>query len=120
MGKSLFRKGIILGAIGAIIVLASTYALGEDTVRFQGRLMVLNFEKRMMAVNESELVWDDKTAIYDDARSPIPIEKLKPGSWVFIEAERSKNQKHTVIRTLYLLPRYINYKERSRYPFMQY
>jgi len=120
VGKRLIRKGVILGTIGVVIVLAVTGAFGEDTVRFQGRFWALNFEKRMMAVNEGGLIWDDKTAIYDDAGKPIPIEKLKPGSWVFIEAERSKDKKHTVIRTLYLLPRYIEYKERSRYPFMQY
>jgi hypothetical protein len=81
--------------------------------------MGLNFEKRIMGVNEGELVWDDKTATYNDAGSPIPIERFQPGSWVFIEAERDKAKKRMVIRKLFLLPKYINYKERSRYPFMQ-
>ena len=119
MGKSLYRKGIALGTVWVIIFLALTYAFGEDNVRFQGHLMDLNLEKRMMLVNEGVLVWDDKTVINNDAGSPIPIEKFKPGSWVFIEGERDKVKKRIVIRKLFLLPKYIDYKERSRYPFMQ-
>ena len=119
MGKSLFRKGITFGIVWMIIFFALTSASGEDKIRLQGYLMNLNSEKKMMMVNEGLFIWDEKTIINNDVGSPIPIEKFKPDSWVYIEGERDKVKKCIVIRKIYLLPKYIDKKERNRYPFMQ-
>jgi hypothetical protein len=117
--KSLFWKGITFGIVGVIIFFTLTYASEKDTIKFQGYVMDLNFGKRMMDVNEMLFVWDEKTIINNHAGLPTTMDKLKPHSWVYIEAERDNVKKQMVIRKIYLLPKYIDKKERNRYPFMQ-
>lgn len=119
MGKSLFWKGITFGIVGMIIFFTLTYASEEDTIKLQGIMMGLNLGKKMMVVNERPFVWDEKTIINNDQGSLITIDKLKLDSWVYIEGERDKVNKRIMIKKIYLLPKYIDNKERNRYPFMQ-
>ena len=117
MVKSLAWKGIFLSIVWVIIFLTSALASEEDKIKFQGKIMGLNLEKKMMIVNEGLFVWDEETVINNHEGSLITIEKFKPDSWVYIEGERIKKQ--IVIRKIYLLPKYVDNKERNRYPFMQ-
>ena len=117
MVKNSVWKGIILSIVCMIILLTSTYASEEDKIKFQGKIMNLNLERKMMIVNEGLFVWDEKTVINNHEGSLVTIEKFKPDLWVYIEGERVKKQ--IVIRKIYLLPKYIDNKERNRYPFMQ-
>jgi hypothetical protein len=117
--KSLFWKMMALGIGCLIIFFALTYASEEDIIKFQGIIMDLDFGKKLMIVNERLLVWDEKTIISNAEGSLIPMEKLKPNSWVYIEGERDKVKKQVMIRKIYLLPKYIDGKERHLYPFIR-
>lgn len=119
MKKNPFSKGITLILIGATLLFVLTYASGEDKFKLQGKTMSLDLKKNMMVVNEGLFFWDKNTIISNDTGSPIAMDKFKVGSWVYIEAERDKVNKLNMIRTIYLLPKYIGNKERSRYPFME-
>jgi len=117
--KSHIGKGITLNLAWMIILFALTGAFGEDPLRLQGLIMGLNLEKNRMTVNERGFVWDEKTMFYNDKGSLIAIDKFKPNSWVYIEAERVKGNNQVMITKIYLLPKRIDSKQRSRYPFME-
>jgi hypothetical protein len=119
VGKSLFWKGIALGIGCVIIFFTLTYASEEDIIKLQGIIMDLDLGKKLMTVNERLFVWDEKTIISNAEGSLIPMEKLKPNSWVYIEGERDKVKKRIMIRKIYLLPKYIDGKERHLYPFIK-
>ena len=102
-----------------VILLTSTYALEEDKIKFQGKIMDLNLGKNMMIVNERLFILDDNTIIKNVEGSLITIEKIKMNSWAYIEAERDKTKNQMVIKKINLLPKHIDNKERNRYPFMQ-
>jgi hypothetical protein len=117
--KRLWIGGMIL--ISSYLFTSSTLALSseEDTAKIQGVVMALDVNKNTMIVNEKLFVWRGNTAIYNDKGSPITIDQFKPKTWVYIQGERDKNNKRIIIHKIYLLPKYIDKKERSRYPFME-
>jgi len=81
--------------------------------------MELDLKKSMMIVNEKLFIWNPKTIFNDEKGKPITVEKLSTKSWVYIEGENDKVHKRVVAQKIYLLPKYIDRKERHRYPFMQ-
>lgn len=119
MGKGLFSKGLFWGIAWMIIFVTIPYAYGEDEIRLQGWLMGLNLEKKILMINEGSYILGDETIINNVAGSPISIRDLKPNSWVYIEGEKDKVNKRIMVKKIYLLPKYISYKEQNRYPFMQ-
>ena len=119
MGKSFLFKGITLGIISVLLFFSLSFASEEGSIRLQGRVMQISLDNRMMMVNEGLFFWDEKTIINNHKGSPITPEMLKKNSYVYIEAENSKAIKGLRIRKIYLLPKYIDNKGRSRYPFMQ-
>ena len=119
MVKSSVWKGITLSIVWVIVIFGLTYAWGEDHLRFQGKIMNLDLQKKIMIVNERPLVWDNTTIMNNNNGLPLTIDKFKPKSWVYIEGEIDKISKRTVIRKIYLLPKHIDKKERERYLFMQ-
>jgi len=109
--------GIILIAFSILPSSTWTFASEEGISQTQGRIMSIDFKKNIMVVNEKTFVWNKSTTLNDSKESVIGIEKFKPKSWVFIEGE--KGGKYIVIKKAYLLPKYVDKKERHRYPFMQ-
>jgi hypothetical protein len=49
----------------------------------------------------------------------MTIDKSRPKTWVYIEGERDKYNNRIIINKIYLLPKYIDKKEKHLYPFMQ-
>ena len=119
MGKNFLCKGFTLGIVWVILFFGLSFASEESSIRLQGRAMGITLEKRMMMVNEGLFFWDEKTIFSNHKGSSITPETLKKNSWVYIEGEKDKALKGIRIRKIYLLPKYIDSKERSRYPFMQ-
>ena len=119
MKKSLLIGQIIL--ISSFLFIFCTLALAseEDTAKIQGMVMDLDVNKNTMIVNEKLFVWNQNTAIYNDNGSPMTIDKFKPKTWVYIEGERNKNNRQIIIKKIYLLPKYVDKKERHLYPFME-
>jgi len=117
--KRLLIGGVIL--ISSYLFTSSTLALAseEDIIKIQGVVMTLDVNKNTMIVNEKLFVWRENTAIYNDKGSPLTIDKFKPKSWVYIEGERDKNNRQIIIKKIYLLPKYVDKRERHLYPFME-
>lgn len=115
--KSLWIGGIILASFYLLVF--STFALEDDTVNIQGMIMDLDVKKNTMIVNEKLFVWSPNTAIHNDKGSSITIDQFKLNTWVYIKGERDKNNKRVIIHKIYLLSKYIDKKERPRYPFIE-
>ena len=119
MKKSLLIGGIILISCHLFIFCALVLASGEDIVKIQGMIMAVDTYKKTMIVNEKSFAWSQNTATYDAKGSPITIVKFSPNTWVYIEGQKDKNNRLTIIDKIYLLPKYISKKERHLYPFMK-
>ena len=104
-----------------LILILSTSAFAQDsnTVKLQGRVMSLDLYMNVMTVNEKVFVLDPQTTIKDEKDHPISMDRLKPESWVYVEGENNKAIKKLVARKIYLLPKYIEKRERRHYPFME-
>jgi hypothetical protein len=117
--KNLFiLGGMILVCSFLFTLFTSVYGQEENIVKAQGRIMMLDMKKNTMIVNEKTFVWKQNSALYDEKGSPITIDKFKPNTWVYIKGEKDQNNKG-IISKIYLLPKYINQKERHLYPFME-
>ena len=117
MKKRIIAAGIIFIAFSLLLSSALTLALAQSTVKMQGLVMSIDAKNNVMVVNEKTFVWDQSTVFNDEKGAQIGIDKFKPRSWVFIEGE--KGDQSIVIKTIYLLPKYVGSKERYLYPFMQ-
>ena len=103
------------------VFILATLALAQDTdiVKLQGRVMQLDLEKNVMTVNERLFVLDSQTSVRDEKDYPISVDRLKPEAWVYVEGENNKVIKKLVAKKIYLLPKYIEKRERHLYPFME-
>jgi hypothetical protein len=103
------------------VFILATLALAQDTdiVKLQGRVMQLDLEKNVMIVNERLFVLDSQTSVRDEKDYPISIDRLKPEAWVYVEGENNKAIRKLVAKKIYLLPKYIEKRERHLYPFME-
>lgn len=115
----IIKKGIPLYIIFVLIFSALTLASGEEAFRIQGVLMALDLKKDVMIVNERLFSLNPKTTIYNDKGAPITIDKLRPNTWVYIEGLKDGTHQRIVVRKIYLLPKYIEEKEKHLYPFIQ-
>jgi hypothetical protein len=109
--------GIILIAFSMLSISTLTLASEEGISKTQGPIMSIDFKKNIMVVNEKTFIWNKSSIFNDERESKITVDKFKPKSWVFIEGE--KGDKYIIIKKVYLLPKYVDKKERYLYPFMQ-
>ena len=118
-----------LVALALLILLLSfipASAAGPGVVTTQGKVKGLQLKKNTMVIHEAEYIWDSKTLFYDEKGAPLLDEKGSPAKaerlrnkdWVYIVGVSQKN-KPTLIRKIYLLPRYIKKSDMHLYPFMQ-
>jgi hypothetical protein len=112
------RKMMIFAVSSIIIFSAMLVAAGEGLYKNQGAIAKIDLSKNTMLVNERIFVWNQNTAFYDNNSSPIGIHRFGPKSWVYIEGTIQRNN-IILIEKLYLLPKYVEKKERHRYPFME-
>ncbi len=112
------RKVLIFFILFTLFLCSLALALDKDKVRFQGVLMELDLKNRVIVVNEMTFFWNENTIFSDAKGVPITVDKLKTKSWVYIEGENDKVNKK-VAKKVYLLPKYIEKKERDLYPFIQ-
>jgi len=111
------QKTIFLIAL-ILLVSASSYASDKDVTRLQGVVMAIDLKRNLININERSFTWDQGTAFYNEGGIPIGIERIKPNTWVYIEAV-TKTRKPPVARKIYHLPRFINEKEKHLYSFIQ-
>ncbi len=104
-----------------LFLLSSSVALAseEENIRIQGVMMSLDLKRNVMIVNEKLFTFNQDTAVHNDRGGAIPIDRLKPNTWVYIEGLRDGTNKGIVVRKIYLLPKYIKEKEKHLYSFIQ-
>lgn len=113
------KKGILFTIFFLLIFSSLTFGEDKGVLNIQGVVMVLDLKKSMLVVNEKTFFWDQNTVFYNEKGAPITIDKLKTKGWVYIEGENDKVRKGWVAKKIYLLPKYIDRKERYLYPFIQ-
>jgi hypothetical protein len=113
------KRGIPLIIFFISIISALTFAADKDIVKMQGVVMELDLKKNMMIVNEKQFVWDQNTIIYNEKGFPTTVDKLKTKIWVYIEGVGERVNKRILAKKIYILPKYIDEKERHLYPFIQ-
>jgi hypothetical protein len=116
--KNPYPRGFLLAILFSLFISSLTFAAEKDIVAFQGVVMELDWRKKMLTVNERSFAFDQNTIVYDEKGSPIPQDRLKTKTWVFIEGVKEKSQKK-VAKKIYLLPKYIDEKEKRLYPFIK-
>jgi len=116
--KNPFPRGILLIILFSLFISSLTFAADKDIVTFQGMVMELDWKKKIITVNERSFAFDQNTIVHNEKGSPIPQDNLKTKTWVFIEGVKDKSQKK-VAKKIYLLPKYIDEKEKHLYPFIK-
>jgi hypothetical protein len=119
MNRSLLWKGIPFIIFFLLIFSVLTFSKDIGKVKFQGIVMELDLKRHWAVVNEKPFVWNEKTVFNDEKGSPATVDKLKIKAWVYIEGEYDKALEKYVAKKIYFLPRYIPFRERYLYPFIQ-
>ncbi len=117
------RRQIPYKSIGVILLVVLTLcftasAADQKRIKFQGIVMEVSLKKRTMVVGEKAVTWNEKTAVYNDKVSSIPIENIRVKNWVYIDGTKENQNRKVAATKIYLLPKYIDRKEKDRYPFM--
>jgi len=102
-----------------LLFIFSAFAQGQEAFKIQGLIMNVDLQKRVMIVNESTFIWDLNTKFYNDRGSPLTVDKLRVKTWVYIQGVKDSAGKVMMAEKIYILPKYIDKKERHLYPFFQ-
>jgi len=113
-----YSRGIFIAILLSLFISSLTFAANKDIVTFQGIVTELDFKKKIITVYEREFAFDQNTIVHNEKGSPIPQDNLKTKTWVFVEGVKDKSQKKLATR-IYLLPKYIDDKEKHLYPFIK-
>lgn len=96
-----------------------TFAADKDIVKTQGIIMAIELFKNSMVVNERLVVWDQQTLFNNEKAKSITVDQFKTKNWVYLEGLLDKDKKRVLAKKIYLLPKYIDGKEKHLYPFIQ-
>jgi hypothetical protein len=96
-----------------------TFAGDKDIVKSQGIIMAIELFKNSMIVNERSVVWDQHTLFNNEKAKPITVDQFKTKNWVYLEGVLDKKKNRVLAKKIYLLPKYIDGKEKHLYPFIQ-
>ena len=113
------KKGFLFTVLFLLFFSALTSAEDISIVKIQGVLMSVDLKKSTVVINEKTFFWDQQTTFYNEAGSPITIDKLRNKGWVYIEGENDKVHKRWVAKKIYLLPKFIESKNLHLYPFIE-
>ena len=102
-----------------LLFLALAFAQEQDAFKMQGLIMNVDLQKNMMIVNESTFIWNPNTKFYNEKGSLVTVDKLRAKTWVYIEGVKDSAQKRMMAEKIYILPKYIDKKEKHLYPFIQ-
>jgi len=116
--KKSYSLGVLFTIFFSLFISSLTFAADKDIVTFQGVVTELDWKKKMIIVNERSFSFNQNTIVHNEKGSPVPQENLKTKTWVFIEGTKDKSQKK-LARKIYILPKYIDEKEKRLYPFIK-
>jgi len=95
-------------------------ASGNVLLRTQGLINPGgNLRAGYLLINEMRIHVDQVTQIMDQYGTSIPVTRLKPRGWVYIEIEKDPIEKITKAHKIILLPRYVTPAEKKRFSFMK-
>jgi hypothetical protein len=112
------RNKILLFVFLMIVLVSSALGQESNGVKVQGRVMSLDLYKNVITVNEKTFLLNSQTMIRDEKDHSAGMSRLKPEAWVYVVGENNSAIKKLVAKRIYLLPKYIERKERHLYPFM--
>ena len=115
----ILRRGLPLSILFILVFSATALAGEKKVVKMQGVIMAFDLKKNVVIVNERLFVLNPNTTLHNDKGTATTIDKLKPNMWVYIEGLQDKMNRRIVAQKIYLLPKYIEDKEKHRYPFIQ-
>ncbi len=119
MHRTYFRK-MMVGVILFLLSLSGlTWAAEKDILTFQGIVMAVDLQKRSMVVNERICIWNHETAIHNGRGLRADLDQLNPRTWVYVEGVYDKAHHRVLAKTIYLLPKYVDEKEKGQYPFIK-
>ncbi len=108
--------------IAMIVAYASlpSHAAEGNLVRTQGLINTGTDAKAgYLLVNEMKVSMDGATKVLDHRQVPVPVTELKPKRWVYVELEKNPRQKIMKAKSIYVLPYYVNPKNKKDFPFMK-
>ncbi len=117
------RRNFHKRAVAVILVILSLSALTgaaeRDMLAFQGIVMSVDLKKQSMVVNERVCIWNRETIINNEKGMPAALEQLKVKNWIYVEGVYEKAHHRVLAKTIYLLPKYVDEKEKGQYPFIK-
>ncbi len=117
--RTIFNIGVALAVFSIMLISALTFASDKGIVKTQGVLMALDLKKKTMIINEQAFTWDESTVVHNEKGSPVALDNLKARTWVYVEGVKDKGQKTVVVKKIYLVPKYIDEREKHLYPFIK-
>jgi hypothetical protein len=115
----ILKKGIPLSFIFVLVFSALPLVAGEDIVGIQAVINTLDLKKNVMIANERLFELNTKTTIHNNRGAAITIDQLKPKTWVYVEGLRDKKKRGIVAQKIYVIPKYIEDKDKRLYPFIK-
>ena len=114
------REARIILIIGiALMVPALTFAADKGIFRLQGVVMAVDVKKDVVTVNERTFLCGQRTSIYNERGALTSLDKLRVRGWVYIEAIPGRGNQANIAERIYVIPKYIDEKEKHLYPFIQ-
>lgn len=112
-----------LTVIGWTLILLIPLSLAQakegNPIRTQGLINPGGNPKAgYLFINEMRVYYDRTTLLMDQREMPIPITEFTARKWVYMEVEKDSRGRIRA-RKIYLLPHYINPKERKKLSFMK-
>jgi hypothetical protein len=101
----------------ALAGLVSTTSQNTSFVGIQAVINTLDLRKNVMIANERLFELNAKTTIHNNRGTAITIDQLKPKTWVYVEGLRDKKKRAIVAQKIYVIPKYIEDKDKRLYPF---
>ena len=102
-----------------LIALSPVQAKEAKAIRTQGLINPGGNPKAgYLFINEMRVYYDKATLLMDQREMPIPITEFTAKRWVYMELEKDSRGRIRA-RRMYLLPHYINPKERKKISFMK-
>ena len=121
MGKKIMKIKLFVW-VGCVLLFMTTFCFANEnsTLRTQGLINPGGNPKAgYLLINEMKIYIDQKTQLMDIHKGSIPLSEFRPKRWVYLEIEKDPNEKKFIARKIYLLPHYVNPKEKGRFSFMK-
>lgn len=91
----------------------------QEINKTQGILMEIDLKSTFIIVNEKKIFIDQNTLLNNDRSNPVSLDQLKTKGWVYIEWIKDKEKDKALAKRIYLLPRYVDKKDKHLFPFIK-